>query len=446
MASTRLARKRRGVLGRAALFSAVLIVGVLGLGVCSAFARTFNASLVISDSNMRAYDSMSAAQIQSFLNARTGPLKRMSFARHDGGSIAPASVIIWEAAQAWHINPKVLLTMLQKEQSLLTRKSLASQTLNRAVGAGCPDSGGNRYPGFGNQVWNGARMLDGYGEGGKTTDYVPHPWTPGLANGYTRWVHTSNLATYKLYVYNPSVGARAPYGSLAGRSCSGNANFWLIYWKYFGNPMSVRSAAALPAGVSATTIQLSSQFAQTRFDTATVLSGKLVSGVASISVAGASVHLDGPSGSGWVNLPATEQTVGADGKFSFSLRSDRVKRVRVAFSGTGTLGTAVSGCFVAEAIPVVSQPTAGASPVSTRLNAITGSIAPGHASTIQVSLQRKVRGIWRLWKTVTVRTGAAGGWRLNTRLSKPGEWRMRAIHQDSRHALGVSAWGYATVR
>ena len=110
------------------------VLGALLLGAAPALGHEFTPRLVISDAQMRDYDSMSAAQIQAFLNRRSGPLKRMSFARHDGGPTAPASVIIWEAAQAWHINPKVLLTMLQKEQSLLTRRTLARNTLSRAMG------------------------------------------------------------------------------------------------------------------------------------------------------------------------------------------------------------------------------------------------------------------------------------------------------------------------
>jgi hypothetical protein len=110
------------------------------------------------------------------------------------------------------------------------------------VGAGCPDANTNRYPGFGRQIWNGARLLDGYGEGRNGTS-VPR-YFPGIRRQdiYQRpkvTIRPRNIATYKLYVYNPSIGATAPYGDLSGQAgrTSGNANFWLVYRRHFGDPL-----------------------------------------------------------------------------------------------------------------------------------------------------------------------------------------------------------------
>ncbi len=207
-----------------------------------AFAATFNPENVISDGNMRDYTSMSAAGIQTFLDSKTGPLKSMSFPRHDGGKTATAATIIYEACQAWQINPKVMLTMLQKEQSLLTRTTLVTSpnaTLDWAVGMGCPDSGVRlqQYKGFGNQIWYAAQRLDGYG----TTKSTIRPlWTPGLVYTVAGVRLTMrSISTYKLYIYNPSIGAKVPYADLSGQSCSGNANFWKIYLSNFGDPLAV---------------------------------------------------------------------------------------------------------------------------------------------------------------------------------------------------------------
>jgi hypothetical protein len=216
-----------------------------------AFAAPPN--LILSDGNLRDYNSMSAADIQAFLDKQTGPLKslvtpdyeknitlsptvnNLSTTPDAGEAPKPASLIIWEACQQWHISPKVMLVMLEKEQSLLTRTSLGSTTLARAVGAGCPGSlvypdkadpkynpvATNRYPGFGNQIWNGARLLDMYGEASKGSGIAP--FYPGISYPtYTVRVYPANWATYKLYIYNPSI--------------SGNTNFWNIYLKNFGNP------------------------------------------------------------------------------------------------------------------------------------------------------------------------------------------------------------------
>jgi hypothetical protein len=213
-----------------------------------ALAASFNPANVISDANMRDYTSMSAAGVQAFLDSKPGVLKSLSFPRHDGGPSAKASVIIWEASQAYHINPKVLLTMLQKEQSLLTRTTLVTSpnaTLDWAVGMGCPDSSPRlqQYKGFGNQLWYAAQRLDGYGT---TSSSIRPLWTPGLI--YTVAgvrLSLANISTYKLYVYNPSIGAKVPYGDLSGQSCSGNANFWKIYNSSFGDPL-VTSATYRP--------------------------------------------------------------------------------------------------------------------------------------------------------------------------------------------------------
>ena len=224
--------------------SAALAFGLSLSLATPALAATFNPEHVISDANMRDYTSMSAAGIQSFLDSKTGPLKSLSFPRHDGGKPATAATIIYESCQAWQISPKVMLTMLQKEQSLLTRTTLVTSpnaTLDWAVGMGCPDSGVRlqQYRGFGNQIWYAAQRLDGYG----TTKSTIRPlWTPGLVyDVHGVKLTMGSISTYKLYVYNPSIGAKAPYGDLSGQSCSGNANFWKIYSSYFGDPLAVPS-------------------------------------------------------------------------------------------------------------------------------------------------------------------------------------------------------------
>jgi len=212
-----------------------IVLGLL-LGVAtSALATTFDPGRIVSDSNMRAYYVMSQSDIQTFLNGQHGPLKSLVTTDY-AGKKKPAAQIIAEACAQWHISPRVMLTLLQKEQSLLTRTSLDKNTLSRAIGAGCPNGSTNRYPGFGAQMWYGARLLDGYGEG-KNGSSIPL-WKPPttLYSG----VKTATLATYKLYVYNPSIGAKAPYGDLSSQSSSlsGNANFWWLYRKYFGDPLA----------------------------------------------------------------------------------------------------------------------------------------------------------------------------------------------------------------
>ena len=251
--SNRGATKLRGVILGLALVLSVLV------GAGSAVAAP--AHRILSDEVLRDSDSMTPAQIQAYLNRQPGPLKRLVTSDYDttitvsskrrnvnltpdtDGVKKPASLIIWEACQRWNINPKVMLTMLQKEQSLLTRRSLTSTTLARAIGAGCPNSTTNKYPGFGNQMWHGARLLNGYGEADGFPDRVTYinAFYPGITylDIYRRpkvVIHPYSIATYKLYVYNPSI--------------AGNTNFWNIYRSQFGNPL-------WPAAIKSTSARIS---------------------------------------------------------------------------------------------------------------------------------------------------------------------------------------------
>ena len=117
--------------------------------------------------------------------------------------------------------------------------------MSRAIGAGCPNPTTNHYPGFGNQMWHGARLLSIYGEGHVAfpTYYegmmkkiykpavveswivVKKVWSSKHQRYITEYyIHPKNLATFKLYVYNPSI--------------PGNTNFYNIYSRYFGSPMA----------------------------------------------------------------------------------------------------------------------------------------------------------------------------------------------------------------
>ena len=256
--------------GRIVLLICALACAVVLASAGQAMAVTFDPAKVISDDNFRAYDSMTQADIQAFLSTQPGVLATYRAVEYPSGKTVSASQIIFDACVHFHINPKVMLTMLQKEQSLLTRSksSLITKghaTLDWALGMGCPDGTSscmasgchstkspppdNRYPeyrGFGRQFWAACWSLDAYGEKGKTRPSWHHakkPFTePGWSVGATITIDGGKLkkpnpATYTLYTYNPSIGAKTPYGDLSKQASnlSGNANFWWIYRRYFGD-------------------------------------------------------------------------------------------------------------------------------------------------------------------------------------------------------------------
>lgn len=132
-----------------------LIAAVFGPG--NAGADTFTPNNLIYDGVFDDTGTMNAAQIDNWLNSSFGSTSCIStahgFSAPDptgynptngfifGGNVS-AGQVIYDAAQAYGINPQVLLTTLQKEQSLVSGNAGCS-TLRYAgaMGYGCPDGG-----------------------------------------------------------------------------------------------------------------------------------------------------------------------------------------------------------------------------------------------------------------------------------------------------------------
>ncbi len=174
----------------------------------------FSPHTVITDANFRDVDSMSEQDVQNFLNAQSGTLGGYSAPDHAGVRKSTAKMIV-EAARQWRISPKVILVTLQKEQSLLSDPTPSQRALDWAMGCGKADSFTNyEYQGFGNQIWDGARVLDKNAA----------PWRAGIEmtiDGTA--VFPTNASTYSLFKYTPHL--------------RGTTSFWMIYWRYFGDPL-----------------------------------------------------------------------------------------------------------------------------------------------------------------------------------------------------------------
>ena len=142
------------------------------------------------------------------------------------GVTRSAAAIIYQAAKAWQVSPKVILATLQKEQGLLSAIKPSDAALAWAMGCGVPDSGAanTAYKGFGNQLWYGAESLHDNGQ----------PWQAGTIETCGDGTVTPvDQATWSLYRYTPWIG-------LAG---GGNLLFWTVYWQYFGDPLAVDTIA-----------------------------------------------------------------------------------------------------------------------------------------------------------------------------------------------------------
>lgn len=231
----------------------------------------FQAGNIITDYVMSDYSSMSEVQIQAFLKSKnpcndTNISKASYYSSHnyhiENGHFVcmadekfngeSAAHIIWQAAQDYRINPKVLIVLLEKEQGLITDTWPNSDLQYRsATGYGCPDTAAcdSQYYGFKNQVRNAAELyryiLDHgsryYPVGNNYIKYNPD----GNCGGST--VNIQNRATSALYQYTPyqpnAAVLNANPGTVVHCGAHGNSNFYYYYTRWFGDPhVSVSSS------------------------------------------------------------------------------------------------------------------------------------------------------------------------------------------------------------
>lgn len=237
----------------------------------------FDAGNIITDYVMSDYSSMSEGEIQAFLKSKNpcnntnvalasyysshtyhienGHFVCMADERFDGES---AAHIIWQAAQDFRINPKVLIVLLEKEQGLVTDTWPNFDLQYRsATGYGCPDTAvcDSQYYGFRNQVRSAAEfyriILDNgsryYPLGENYIKYNPE----GACGGSV--VNIQNRATSALYQYTPYQPRpevlNATPGTAIPCGAHGNSNFYYYYTQWFGDThYSVSSVYLLETG------------------------------------------------------------------------------------------------------------------------------------------------------------------------------------------------------
>ena len=245
---------------------------------------------IISDANFYTQGSMSASDIQNFLNKKGSGcsgdrcLKNYrgslaSFAAGacpkavQGGSNLTAAEMIYRVSSSCNISAKVLLVTLEKENSLVSSRAwynsrTGANGFRTAMGYGCPDTAAcdSQYFGVGNQIYHAAKQFNNYknhptwyNHRAKTSSWVGY--NPSSSCGGT-YVYMQNAATAGLYNYTPyqpnSAALRAGFGT--GDSCStyGNRNFYQLYKNWFGDP---RSSSAVRTVTSAQIAALSPVYA-----------------------------------------------------------------------------------------------------------------------------------------------------------------------------------------
>lgn len=194
------------------------MLAVLIVPCFSAKAANFDPNLVISDAEATETQSFDADGVQAFLEAQGSGLAGYHALDTDGIS-RRASDIIYNAAVRNQVSPRLLLALLQREQSLMTDPAPSAKQLDWATGFGVCDSCSMddpalaKYKGFANQVEDAASgfrfFMDqgGARKAGQTTAIDGIPVTP------------ATTATACLYNYTPHLNAQA--------------NFWMVWQKYF---------------------------------------------------------------------------------------------------------------------------------------------------------------------------------------------------------------------
>jgi len=232
----------------------LLLFAILAISVfcakAEARAEGFDPSNIISDLEILDYSTMDLNDIQNFLTAKGSYLASYSCPDAFGITRTAAEIIYNAATKSYDcdgvvlsdnpteaernlkcrkitINPKFLLVLLQKEQSLIEESSPSQRNLDWATGYGCPDSGScnTRWQGFGKQINSAALQFRDYLDNPQLYTYkagntytFTNPY--GTINQTPVTVTIANQATAALYNYTPHV-------------YNGNFNFYKIWQRWF---------------------------------------------------------------------------------------------------------------------------------------------------------------------------------------------------------------------
>jgi len=263
----RCARLARALGAMLATVLAATLVVALPSAPASAAAKgsDFDAGNIITDEVFFDGRALSASQVQAFLkqkvptclakagnpdclrNYRMDTPTRAKDAyckKYTGSKNERASAIIAKVAKACGVSAKVILVLLQKEQSLVTSTAPTEYQYERATGFACPDTApcDEQYFGFFNQVYHAARQYQRYADRSvyswRKIGKNKLPYHPKAACG-TVEVNIKNQATLGLYFYTPYVPNAAALANMygTGDECSsyGNRNFWRGFTDWFGS-------------------------------------------------------------------------------------------------------------------------------------------------------------------------------------------------------------------
>ncbi len=191
-----------------------------------ATTSTFNPEFILSNDDLFEFQGMNLERIQQFLVSKPGVLANYRTNDIDGVEKS-AATILWRVATSYHINPKYLLALMQKEQSLVEDPNPAQKQFDWATGYAICDACSKNDPrlqefkGFASQLeWAAKQHREKYliqilGRGTTVAGYAPGKTIK--IDGQT--LTPKNQATAMLYSYTPHL--------------HGNLNLWNIWQRWF---------------------------------------------------------------------------------------------------------------------------------------------------------------------------------------------------------------------
>ena len=193
----------------------------------------FNPGNIISDGTFFNGNALSEQQVSTIIEQQG-----VACQAYDGGPNESAAAIVYKAGKACGISQKVLLTVLQKEQHLLTATNPNDFQFKAAMGLSCPDDANcdPTYAGFFKQVYGAAKRYQyylrhegRYGYHAGRLNYIQY--NPNASCGGSN-VYIENRVTALLYIYTPYQPNAAALEAGAGEGDS----FAIIYHSMFGSP------------------------------------------------------------------------------------------------------------------------------------------------------------------------------------------------------------------
>jgi hypothetical protein len=143
------------------------------------------------------------------------------------------------------------------------------------------------------------------------------------------------------------------------------------------------------------------------------------------------------SGGTWSDVG---QTVAAsNGTFSFAFTPRVSGDIRVSLAATDGLKPSSAEGRRVNVVALLGKPSVSGKLRAKKSLTFKGTLAPVHRGKVRVTLERKVRGKFRLYKAYSLYASSAGRWTLKVKLPK-GDWRARAGHVDADHLQGWSSY------